>query len=90
MNEKFKAIKDYFKEHGHVSVAKQCKKEYIIYSYYQNYEGNAITRMLKQHFKNRDLKGGKTKRKKVEIDIKDFDDIIYDLIKRGYELEDWK
>lgn len=33
MNEKFKAIKDYF-------------------------ECNAINRMLKRHFKNRDLKGG--------------------------------
>jgi hypothetical protein len=91
MNEKFKAIKDYFEEHGHVALAKQCKKEYIVYSYYTNFEGNVINRMLKQHFKNRDLEVGKNKRKKVEIPIaKFFKDVIYDLLNRGYELEDWQ
>ena len=67
------------------------QKKHIAYSYFQNFEGNAINRMLKQHFKNRDLEGGKTKQKKIDIPIREFfDDIVYDLINRGYELEDWQ
>lgn len=91
MSEKFKAIKDYFEEYGHVALAKQCTKEYIIYSFYTNFQGTAINRMLKQHFKNRDLEGGKTKRRKVEIPIdKFFEDVVNDLLNRGYELEDYQ
>ena len=92
MGEKIKAIKDYFIKYGHVSVSKQCTKEYIVYSFYSNYERNLITRQLKRHFKSKDLDGGKTKhRKRVQITFnKFFDDIIYDLVSRGYELEDWQ
>lgn len=91
MNEKIKAVKDYLEDHRYVSLAKQCKQEYIVYSYYTNFEGNAINRVLKQYYKNRDLEGGKTKRRKVEIPITKFlDDVIYDLLNRGYTLEDWQ
>lgn len=91
MNEKMKTIRDYFEKNGYVSLAKQCKQEYIIYSYYRNYEGNGVQRMLKQHFKNRDLEGGKTKRRKIDFSInRFFDEVVYDLINRGYELEDWQ
>lgn len=90
MNEEMNRIKDYFKENRCVFLAKQCKQEYIIYSYFLNYEGTAIVRLNKQHFKNRDLEGGKSKRRKIEIPIeKFFDDTIYDLLMRGYKLEDW-
>ena len=88
MNEKIKAIKDYFMENGCVFLAKQCNKEYILYFFSANSERNAIVRQNKQHFKNRDLEGGKSKRKKVYIPLdKFFNDVIFDLINRGYELE---
>lgn len=90
MNEEMDRIKDYFKEYRCVSLAKQCKQEYIVYSYFSNNDGTAIIRLNKQHFKNRDLECGKSKIRKVEIPIrKFFDDIIYDLLIRGYRLEDW-
>lgn len=90
MNEEMNKIKDYFKEYRWVSLAKQCKQEYIVYSYFSNNDGTAIIRLNKQHFKNRDLEGGKRKIIKIEIPIKKFfDDIIYDLLVRGYKLEDW-
>ena len=88
MNKKIKAIKDYFMENGCIHLAKQCKKEYIIYFFSANFEKDAVVRQNKQHFKNRDLESGKTKRKKVYIPLnKFFNDIVYDLLKRGYELE---
>lgn len=34
MNEEMSIIKNYFKEHRGVSLAKQCKQEYIVYSYF--------------------------------------------------------
>lgn len=90
MNKEMNRIKDYLKEHGHVSLAKQCKQEYIIYSYFLNIKGKTIVRLNKHHFKNRDLESGKSKRRKLEIPIeKFFDDTIYDLLMRGYKLEDW-
>ena len=90
MNEEMGKIKDYFKEHRWVSLAKQCKQEYIVYSYFLNNEGTTIVRLNKQHFKNKDLEGGKSERRKIEIPIKKFfDDTIYDLLVRGYQLEDW-
>ena len=88
MNKKIKAIKDYFMKNGCVHLAKQCKKEYIIYFFSANSEGNAVVRQNKQHFKNRDLEGGKTKRKNVYIPLnKFFDDVVFDLLNRGYALE---
>ena len=88
MNEKIKAIKDYFMENGCVFLAKQCKNEYIIYLFSANLERNAIVRQNKQHFKNRDLEGGKSKRKEVYIPLnKFFNDVVFDLLKRGYDLE---
>lgn len=91
MNEEMSKIKDYFKKYRWVSLAKQCKQEYIVYSYFLNNEGTTIVRLNKQHFKNRDLEGGKNKRRKIEIPIeKFFDDIIYDLLSRGYKMEDWR
>lgn len=90
LNEEMNKIKEYFKENNWVSLGKQCKQEYIVYSYFLNNEGTTITRLNKQHFKNRDLEGGKSKRRKIEIPVeKFFDDTIYDLLIRGYKLEDW-
>ena len=90
MNEEMSKIKNYFKEYRWVSLVKQCKQEYIVYSYFLNYDGTSIVRLNKQHFKNRDLEGGKSKIRKIEIPIeKFFNDTIYDLLVRGYKLEDW-
>ena len=90
MNEELDRIKDYFLENRYVSLAKQCKQEYIIYSYFLNYEGTVVVRLNKQHFKNRDLEGGKSKRRKIKIPTeKFFNDTIYELLVRGYRLEDW-
>lgn len=45
-------------------------------------------RQNKQHFKSRDLDDGKFKRKKVNIPLNIFfDEVVYDLLNRGYELE---
>lgn len=75
-------------QNGNVFLAKQCKKEYIIYSFSCNFERNAIVRQNKQHFKSRDLDDGKFKRKKVNIPLNIFfDEVVYDLLNRGYELE---
>lgn len=90
MNEEMNRIKDYFKEHKCFFLAKQCKQEYIIYSYFLNNDGTAIVMLNKQHFKNRDLEGGKSKRREIKIPIeKFFDDTIYDLLIRGYKLEEF-
>lgn len=88
MNEKIEAIKKYFMQNGNVFLAKQCKKEYIIYFFSANFEKNAVVRQNKQHFKSRDLHEGKNKRKKVNIPLNTFfDEVVYDLLNRGYELE---
>lgn len=47
MNEEMSKIKDYFKKYRWVSLAKQCKQEYIVYSYFLNNEGTTIVRLNK-------------------------------------------
>ena len=90
INQKFIVAK-YFQQSIFQKKLKYILRKKIVYSYYTNFEGNAINRMLKQHSKNRDLEGGKTKRRKVEIPIAKFlEDVIYDLLNRGYTLEDWQ
>ena len=70
MNEEMNRIKDYFKGHRCVFLAKQCKQEYIVYSYFLNYDGTAIVRLNKQHFKNRDLENGKSKSQNTSCNSK--------------------
>ena len=87
MNEKIKAIKKYFMENGNVFLAKQCKKEYIIYFFSANFERNAVVRQNKQHFKSRELDEGKSKKKNVYIPLDTFfSETVCDLLNRGYEL----
>lgn len=88
MNEKIKAIKKYFMKNGNVFLAKQCKKEYIIYFFSANFERNAVVRQNKQHFKSRELDEEKSKKKNVYIPLDTFfDETVLDLLNRGYELE---
>ena len=75
-----------------VSLAKQCKQEYIIYTFYTNPKRQQIVRQTKEHFDNRELDNpGKCKKRRVEIPIDKFlNDVVYDLLNRGYELENYE
>lgn len=71
-----------------VFIQQSSARKNIIYSFSANFERNAVIRQNKQHFKNRDLEGGKTKCKKVYIPLnKFFDDVVFYLLNRGYALE---
>lgn len=75
-------------QNGCVYLAKQCKKEYIIYLFSANFERNAVVRQNKMHFKSRDLQEGKNKKKSIYIPLDTFFyETVYDLLNRGYELE---
>ena len=89
MNEKIKEIEKVLMDLMNVSLAKQCKHEYVIYTFYTNPNREMIIRQRKEHFANRELdNSGKYRVKKVEIPIEKFlDDVVYDLLNRGYELE---
>lgn len=88
MNEKLKEVEKVLMELMNVSLSKQCKKEFIVYTFYTNPKRENIIRQVKEHFADRDLNdAGKMKRKKVEIPIKKFLDVVYDLLNRGYTLE---
>lgn len=92
MNEKIKEVENVLMELMNVSLSKQCKEEYIVYTFYTNLKRENIIRQVKEHFSDKDLNNpGKIKRKKVEIPIKNFlDDVVYDLINRGYTLETYE
>lgn len=89
MNEKIKEIENVLMDLMNVSLAKQCKQEYIIYTFYTNPKRQQIVRQTKEHFDNRELDNpGKCKKRRVEIPIDKFlNDVVYDLLNRGYELE---
>ena len=92
MNEKIKEVENVLMELMNVSLSKQCKKEFIVYTFYTNSKREKIIRQTKEHFADRDLNdAGKFKRKIVEIPIKKFlDNIVFDLLNRGYTLETYK
>lgn len=88
MEEKIKAIKEYFITHGYVYLSKQCRKEYIVYLFSANSERNAVVHQNKRHLKTRDSKGGKIKRRIVYIPLdKFFSNTVFKLLRRGYDLE---
>lgn len=88
MEEKIKAIKEYFLTNGYVYLSKQCRKEYIVYFFSANSERNAVIRKNKQHFKTKDSEGGKIKHRIVYISLdKFFNNTVFKLIRRGYDLE---
>lgn len=92
MNEKIKEIENVLKENMLVALSKQCKGEFIIYTFYTNPRRQIVTKQIKEHFTDRELNNaGKRKMKRVEISIKKFlDDIVYDLLNRGYTLETYE
>lgn len=92
MNEKIKEIEKCLMEHMQVSLAKQCKQEYVLYTFHTNTKSEKVIRQYKEHFENRELDNpGKYKRKKIDIPINVFlDEVVFDLLNRGYELESWE
>lgn len=92
MKEKIKEIENVLNRNMIVALSKQCKKEIVIYTFYYNPRKEIITHQIKEHFADKELNNsGKRKRKKVEIPIKKFlDDIVYDLLNRGYTLETYE
>ena len=90
MNEKIEKVENILKEHDHVSFVKQCKEEYITYSYFINFDRDKIIMELKVHFKNKELeKSRNVKNRKMNMSIDWFlNDKVYDLINRGYDIED--
>ena len=72
-----------------VSLAKQCKNEYIVYTFYTELKIEDIIRETKEHFADKELnEKRKSTKKKLNILINQFlDEVIYDLLERGYELE---
>ena len=91
MNEKIEAIKTELELYMQVSLAKQHTNEYIVYTFYTNVKRKTVIRQRKEHYKDRELNNpGKSKKTNVDIPIDKFlDNIVYDLLNRGYELEKW-
>lgn len=89
MNRKIEEIKKVLMDLRNVSLAKQCKNEYIVYTFYADLKRENIIRETKEHFADKELNGErKSTKKKLNIPINQFlDEVIYDLLERGYELE---
>lgn len=88
MEEKIKAIKEYFLTNSYVYLSKQYRKKYIVYLFSANSERNAVVRKNKQYFKTKDSEGGKIKHRIVYIPLdKFFSNTVFKLIRRGYDLE---
>lgn len=92
MNEKIKEIEKFLMEWMVVSLSKQCKQEYIVYTFYINTKREKVIIQIKEHFGNKELDNpGKYKKKKIEIPIDVFlNEMVYELLNKGYELETWQ
>ncbi len=92
MNEKIKEIENVLNKNMIVALSKQCNSELIIYTFYSDPRKQIITRQINEHFTDKTLNNIiKKKNVRVEIPIKKFlDEIVYDLLNRGYALETYK
>lgn len=90
MSEKLKQIEKVLIEEREVNLGKQCSKEYIIYNFYHISEDNSVVkRMCKEHYSDNTFSEKKKISKKTLINkpLREvIDNIIYDLLLRGYEL----
>lgn len=90
MNEKLKQIERELIENRIVDLGKQCKNEYIIYSFYNiSIDNSVVKRMSKEHYSDSTFSCLKKRSKNTRIDksLREvIDVIIYDLLLRGYEL----
>lgn len=88
MNNKIYEIKKQLMEKYCVALGKQCTKEYIIYYFYLDYDKDIIIECEKIHYQSKEGYRKNGKKQKIEITIQKFlDDVVYDLLNRGYELE---
>lgn len=88
MNDKINEVKKHLLGRYTVVLGKQCKQEYIEYYFYLDYNKTYIKKYEKVHYQSREGYCKKRKVKETEITVQKFlDDIVYDLLNRGYELE---
>ena len=88
MKRQLRTLKQYLRQNGSLAVAKRCKCEYIVYTYYLSKDGSTIVRMKKEYFIDRILREEKTTRKIVRMPINSFvNDTVDDLLNRGYSLK---
>lgn len=88
INEKIYEIEQLLLNHDLVRLGKQCKKEYIMYTFVIDPEENAI-RSIKRHYSNSNLDNErKVTENKYDVFLHKFiDDTIWKLLEEGYELE---
>lgn len=89
MGGKVEKIKSELLEWRNVTLGKQCKNEYIVYTFSIDADKNTIIRRTKEHFSDKDYsETGKVKSERVNISLDYFLDVILeDLISRGYDLK---
>lgn len=88
MSEKINEVKKHLLGRYSVALGKQCTQEYIIYYFYLDYNKNVIKKYEKVHYQSSEGYRKKWKATETEITIQKFlDDIVYDLLNRGYKLE---
>lgn len=90
INEKLKGIEKVLLEERVVDLGKQCEGEYIIYSFYNVASDNGVVkRMCKEHYSDSSLKELKkcSKHTLINKSLREtIDDVVYNLLLKGYEL----
>lgn len=93
MNERLKEIERILLEERGVDLGKQCKDEYIIYSFFNITSDNStVKRMSKEHYADSSLKDMKKSSKHTLVNKslrETIDDVVYNLLLRGYELVEY-
>ena len=88
MNEKINEIKKHLMDRYCVALGKQCTKEYIVYYFYLDYNEPIVKKYEKCHYQSKEGYRKKWKATEAKMSIQKFlDDVVYDLLNRGYELE---
>lgn len=88
MNEKINEIKRTLMDRYCVVLSKQHTQEYISYYFYLDYHRDIIKSYEKAHYQSKEGFRKKWKKTETEITIQDFlNNTVYDLLNRGYELE---
>lgn len=92
MNEKLNQIEKLLIEERGVELGKQCKGEYIVYEFYFPTNDNSVVRrMCKYHYTDNTLSVCKKQSKNTFINkpLREvIDNVVYDLLLRGYDLID--
>lgn len=90
INEKLKEIEKVLLEERSIDLGKQCKGEYIIYNFYNITSDNSVVkRMCKEHYSDSSLKELRkcSKHTLINKSLREtIDDVVYNLLLKGYEL----